>query len=607
MNVKGFFIKRLDFVGKNIRSSIHLKKGLNVIYGPTSTGKTFMFESINFMLGGKDSPQAIEEIKDFDKIQMEIETYKGKSFTLERNISGGGFKKFESDLSSINHNSKYEKLGSTNKAKKSLSKFLLSLSGFENKVYHVKRNNKNELNKFSFRSMIHLIMVDEVRIISKNSPVYSGVNQSKTMEQSILKLLLTNKDDSALQSEDNSKLDDTYNKVKMDLIRNMIEESKDELQKMKEKVKRYGDPSEDIKALSSLKDLVINDLNELVHERNESWSKTQSYIKKEQSIRNLLKRFSLLENQYNSDLERLLFLSEGSHYFNQLNLERCPVCHQEFTNGIESHEEHILKVEDKVEGVKAEIIKITTHKKDLEKTIESVTAELKEVENKIQIETENHRNINEHIEKELQPNLDSITKEIDDILIKQTEYNNIKFLKDNIQKLEARKESIETAEGTKEIEYNEENQLNKYLDELCVEIENILSGWDVDGHSISFDYETYDILIGGKKRTLFGKGYRAIAFSAFILGLMKYCINNKLPHAGLTILDSPLTTYKKEDNPEDKVPEDIQNKFYDELSKLDYQTIIFENKKPQQEVIENINFIEFTKNSSIGRYGFIIN
>lgn len=606
MNNSGFFIKRLDFVGKKKRSSIHLKNGLNVIYGPTSTGKTFMFESINFMLGGKDSPPAIEEIKGFDKIQMEIETYKGKSFTLERNISGGSFKKFESDLSSIN-NSKYEILGSTNKAKKSLSKFLLSLSGFENMDHYVKRNSKNELNKFSFRSMIHLIMVDEVRIISKSSPVYSGINQSKTMEQSILKLLLTNKDDSALQSEDNTRLDDTYNKVKIDLIWNMIEESKAELQKMKERIKEHGDLSEDIKALSSLKDLVINDLNELVQKRNESWSKIQSYLKKEQSIRSLLKRFSLLESQYNSDLERLLFLSEGSHYFNQLNLERCPVCHKEFTNGIESHEEHILKVEDKVEGIKAEIMKITNHKKDLEKTIESVTEELREVENKIQLETENHRNINEHIEKELQPNLDSITKEIDDILIKQTEYNNIKFLKENIQKLEARKVAIETAEDTKVIEYNEENQLNKYLDELCVEIENILSDWDVDEHSISFDYESYDILIGGKKRTLLGKGYRAIAFSAFILGLMKYCINNKLPHAGFTILDSPLTTYKKEDNPEDKVPEDIQNNFYDALSKLDYQTIIFENKKPQQEVIENINFIEFTKNSRIGRFGFIIN
>lgn len=607
MSKRGFFIKRLDFVGKDKRSSIQLKKGLNVIYGPTSTGKTFMFDSINFMLGGRDSPQAIEEIKGFDKIQMEIETYTGKPFTLERNISGGSIKKFEGDLSSINHNSEYETLGSTHRAKNSLSKFLLSLSGFKNIEYLVKRNNENELNKFSFRSMIHLLMVDEVRIIAKDSPAYSGAYQSKTMEQSILKLLLTNKDDSSLQTGDKTKLDDTYNKVKIDLIRNMIVESKAELQEMKEKIKGYGDFSEDIKALSSLKDLVINDLNELVQKRNKSWGKIQSYLKKEQSIRSLLKRFSILKSQYNSDLERLLFLSEGSHYFNQLNIERCPVCHQEFTNGIESHEEHINKVEDKAEGAKAEIIKITNHKKDLEKTIESVTEELKEVDNKIQIETENHRHINEHIEKELQPNLDSITKEIDDILIKQTEYNNIKFLKESIQKLEARKASIESAEDTKVAESNEENQLNNYLDELCVEIENTLKSWDKNEHSISFDYDSYDILIGGKERTTFGKGYRAIAFSAFILGLMNYCINNMLPHAGFIILDSPLTTYKEEDNPEDKVPEDIQNNFYNALSKLDYQTIIFENKKPQQEVIQNINFVEFTKNSRIGRYGFIIN
>src|SRR5699024_8890245 len=132
-----------------------------------------------------------EEIKGFDKIQMEIETYTGKPFTLERNISGGSIKKFEGDLSSINHNSEYETLGSTHRAKNSLSKFLLLLSGFKNIDYLVKRNNENKLNKFSFRSMIHLLMVDEVRIIAKDSPAYSGAYQSKTMEQSILKLLLT--------------------------------------------------------------------------------------------------------------------------------------------------------------------------------------------------------------------------------------------------------------------------------------------------------------------------------------------------------------------------------------------------------------------------------
>lgn len=606
MNNNGFFIRKLDFVGTKKRSSIQLKKGLNVIYGPTSTGKSFMFDSINFMLGGKDSPEEIDEIKDFDKIQMEIQSYQGKVYTLERKIKGGSFKKYDNSASEITLNSKFEVLGSTNNAKKSISKFLLSLSGFENRDYYVKKNNDNELNKVSFRAMIHLIMADEVRIISKDSPIQTGLPQSKTKEQSMLKLLMTNKDDSSLQLESKQNSDNTYDKVKRDLIGNIIDESKAELQVLE--IQRIGnqDLSDDIEELLSLKNSVVVDLNELVQKRNKVWNEIQSYSTKERSIKTLLKRFTLLESQYNSDLERLLFLSEGSHYFNQLSVERCPACHQELTNEVNSHNQHIVQVVDKTEGVKAEIIKIKKHIMDLEKTIIDVNIELTEVEEKKLGTVENHKKIIEHIDKELQPNLDNIMQQLEEILNKQTEYNNINFIKENIKRLEERRTAIKIPEKITLSEDNKENQMDSFINDLCLEIEDILSDWNVQERKVTFDYNSYDILIGGKKRSLVGKGYRAILFSAFIIGLLKYCSENKLPHAGFVVLDSPLTTYKKEDHPEDKLPEDVQNNFYDSLSEFEHQIIVFENKKPQQNVIDKINYIEFTKNRKIGRFGFIV-
>ncbi|WP_074033577.1 AAA family ATPase [Exiguobacterium sp. AT1b] len=605
MNTNGFFIRKLDFVGPDKRSSIQLKNGLNVIYGPTSTGKSFMFDSINFMLGGKDSPEEINEIIGFDKIQMEIESYAGRVYTLERAIKGGNFKKYNSELSKINPNSQFETLGSTHNAKNSISKFLLSLSGFDSIDYFVKRNKNNELNRVSFRTMIHLIMADEVRIISKNSPVYSGVRQANTKEQSMLKLLMTNEDDSSLSHEKKQNSDNTYNKVKIDLIKNIIEESKAELLVLERKKNGENNLSDDIEELSSIKDSVVIDLNELIEKKNEAWNAIQSYNAKELSIKILLKRFSLLKEQYDSDLERLLFLSEGTHYFNQLNLERCPLCQQELTSELDGHNQHIVQVVDKTEGVKAEIIKINKHLRDLEKTIMNVNKELKEVEDKKQITIKNHKIIVENIEEDLQPKLNIIIKELDDILVKQAEYNNINFIKENIKKLEGRKTTIETSDISSVSKSNKENQYQAFINDLCLEIENILNNWNVKEHKVTFDYEKYDILIEGKKRSLFGKGYRAISFSAFMLGLLEYCAANNLPHAGFVILDSPLTTYKKEDHPEEEVPEDVQNKFYNSLSESEHQVIVFENKKPQKDVIEKINYIEFTKNSNIGRYGFI--
>lgn len=43
-------------------------------------------------------------------------------------------------------------------------------------------------------------------------------------------------------------------------------------------------------------------------------------------IGELLTRFRVLKEHYTSDLERLEFISEGDHYFDQLVATRCPVC-----------------------------------------------------------------------------------------------------------------------------------------------------------------------------------------------------------------------------------------------------------------------------------------
>jgi DNA repair ATPase RecN len=603
----GFHITRLEFVGEENRSSIILKKGLNVIYGPTGTGKSFMFDTINFMFGGKDAPEEIEEIKGFNLIRMEIHTNDQKVYTLQRNIDGGSIKKFDCKMSEIDRILSFETLGSNNNAKKSISKFLLSLSGFTNGEYLIKKNKKNEVQRFSYRNMNHLVMADEVRIIAKQSPVYSWVVQSKTKEQNIFKFLLTNDDDSELQQEKKNTVNQNK-EVKLELIQNIIDDTKAELKKLTNKKNNFENYSEDIKMLTSEKNGMIGNINELSNKRSNAWKELQSYNSKELSINRLLKRFTLLESQYDSDRERLIFLSEGNHYFSQLSFERCPVCHQELVNDSDLHFEHIV-TDDKVKAFKTEISKINRHKKDLKETVYNLQKELEKVKKKKEHFSKEYEDINSQIEKELKPHLHNINIHLEDILKKHAEFNHLVFLEENLKKLSIRKSEIDNLQ-TEKITY-ESNKVKPSFEaaikDLCSEISNILKEWDFPNSSVSFDYTNYDLFIGNKKRSVYGKGYRAIAFSAFLLGLLKYCFDNKLPHSGIVILDSPLTTYKEEDTPEDKLPEEIQYKFYENLSKFGYQVIVFENKKPQEKVISKINFIEFTKNKKVGRFGFINN
>ncbi|MFA1046681.1 hypothetical protein ACDH60_24685, partial [Pseudomonas ficuserectae] len=159
---------------------------------------------------------------------------------------------------------------------------------------------------------------------------------------------------------------------------------------------------------------------------------------------------------------------------------------------------------------------------------------------------------------------------------------------------------------------------NKYTPEsfeesakpLVKEIQNILQRWSFPNYSpVEFDFNERDITIGGSARGNFGKGYRAIASSAFALGLMNL-LKLSGRHPGFVVLDSPLTTYKEGDpEPEEddeEVAADVIYAFYQDIADnfKDAQVIIFENKEPDMALIPHMNYQHFTKSKKIGRYGF---
>ncbi len=119
--------------------------------------------------------------------------------------------------------------------------------------------------------------------------------------------------------------------------------------------------------------------------------------------------------------------------------------------------------------------------------------------------------------------------------------------------METKRQEIYREIGRLKTEYDEISdtyEIDDYLIEdaqLSKKIGKILERWDFpNGNKIAFDIDARDIQVNDKPRSHFGKGYRAICFSATLLGLMEYlCEEGR--HPGFVRLDSPLTTYKKQD------------------------------------------------------------
>src|SRR5947208_16609682 len=70
------------------------KSGFNILYGSSDTGKTFLVEAIDFMLGSGDDLRDIPERNGFDTILLGL-TANGKDYTVQRSVNKGAFKLYD--------------------------------------------------------------------------------------------------------------------------------------------------------------------------------------------------------------------------------------------------------------------------------------------------------------------------------------------------------------------------------------------------------------------------------------------------------------------------------------------------------------------------------
>jgi len=96
MTAPGLRIRHLTFRGlARPPALVSFDAGLNVVFGASNTGKSFIVDTIDFMLGGKGPLRDIPERVGYDRILLAIETIDGQEFTIQRSTNGGAFRVFD--------------------------------------------------------------------------------------------------------------------------------------------------------------------------------------------------------------------------------------------------------------------------------------------------------------------------------------------------------------------------------------------------------------------------------------------------------------------------------------------------------------------------------
>ena len=329
----------------------------------------------------------------------------------------------------------------------------------------------------------------------------------------------------------------------------------------------------------------------------------------------ILKRFYLLRDHYSNDLNRLNFILEGDFLFKQLITKDCPIC------GTQMDEEHLKCLaknkENKAigESVKIEEQKIELKLKDLTATIKSTEIDSKLNNLEIAKLDDELKVINSELNSELIPLQQNFQSQITQLINYNKSEQEILSAKNDITKLHLEKEILEKElqskskpeEAKVDLEYT-------VLKTFAEHVEKFLTAWKFPGlTSVEFNsnHKIFDLTISGRGRNSHGKGVRAISYSAFTFGLLDYCLEKSKPHSGFIVLDSPLTTYhnNQKREKEDEIAPDMQELFFKNLAKVknDRQIIILDNKIPPSDVIDKINYIQFSNETTSLRKGFFPN
>lgn len=609
MSELGFHLVRLKLTGLDLEDAeVCFGSGLNVITGPSDTGKTYILQCIDFLLGAGDTPDEIPEAAGYETAILEIRALADSAtYTLSRSLRGGAFQLGRPDGS--------EQVLSERHAEgreDTLSFFLLDITGLAGK--RIRRNARGETQSLSFRNLAHLVVISEEEIIRAQSPVMSGQYTTRTAEKSVFRLLLSGVDDSSVVATEEPRVSRARVAAKEEVLQELVQNARSQLTEL-----AVGDDASELREHHARIEGVYQEaerqlstlgasVSDVETQRSNSWTRLRHIESRLEVLRGLSERFTLLQEQYTSDLGRLDAIAEAGTRLNDLGVERCPVCGALPEHHDEDHRSDRVDPNIVADASAMEASRTRSLMSDLESTRRGVSEEgarLHEERAEVQRELDE---LGSTLAATLRPQAGELTERLRTIREERDRFHDALGLIQKIEEVEAIAEGIDresASPGSQSLPDISARDLTAF----AREVENRLLAWNFpDVERVTFSEEDWDVVISGQRRASHGKGVRAVTHAAFTTALFSYCEGQNLPHPGFVVLDSPLVVYKEPDAGDPELAADVKNSFFRDLAITfaSRQAVVLENEEPPNDLVEGnaLTVIRFTKTAE-GRYGFI--
>jgi hypothetical protein len=606
----GFAIRRLALVGMGkAPAEVTFRRGLNVIAGPSDTGKSFIAQCLDYAFGSGDPPKAIPEADGYSSVVLEIEANNDQRvYSLQRSMRGGEVLcKTEGQPDRV--------LAAKHQGGKedTVSQFLLDLSGLGTKK--VRTNERGATRPLSFRDIARLVIIDEETVIKEDSPVLSGQVVHKTVESGVFRLLLTGTDDSSIIAREDPKVAKGRQTGKVELLEGLLKATRDRLAGLGE-VSTLAEERDRLTRIEASIQTALVERNAaqasaapLQAKHRTAWTALKAVESKLAVLSGLQTRFDLLHKQYESDLRRLEAIAEAGARLDQLKEERCPMCGALAEHQHHDHPETRLAPANVSQACKAEAAKTFKLLQDLQSTRTATASEVERIQgarDACQVEFDA---ISQELKALMEQHVDEASKKVDDLRARaETCRKAIEHL-ERVQELDELLEEANKPKKRQKTDVAGAAVSTAQADPFSREVEALLKAWHFpDLDRVSFSESDQDVVISGRARKSHGKGVRAITRAAFNLALLRLCIEDERPFPNFVLIDSPLLVYEEPDANESSFPQDIKKHFWRSVktSFTEAQVIIIENSHqlPGDGALDGVKVELFTGNDQ-GRRGFI--
>lgn len=599
--------------------SIEFGPRLSVIHGASDTGKSYIVDAIDYLLGSKEI-RDIPEARGYTHFLLGLRLGGERDVTLMRDAENNKVWLYEGDVRDVPSQLPVAQYGTKHSATSdaNISRFLLGAMQLDGRK--AQKNQAGATVSISFRNVSHLAIVGETKMQSEKSPVLNEIPTAWTSDRSTFRVLLSGEDDSHL-SPPVPLQQQKITKGKAQVFDRILEE----LSRTVASDPDRGELLDQRARLASTLQQQELQVVQLLEMRDQALSRREAVSNAATSVRrrmeeadDLLGRLGLLRKQYQSDLDRLEMVRQAGSLLGFYESTTCPFCGAPLEHQDRRHHS-VGEARAFIEGIDAESAKVTTLAVDLSATLDDLASQRESLSVELNQAAADLAHAGRDVlaaEEQLRPQRDELTTLTDAVARVARGLS----VHEQIASIEALRASLIVPEVTTAAPTVQRIESNASRD-FAETVKRILASWRVpEAASIYLDDDTSDLIVGGRKRDSRGKGMRAILHAAFTVGLAEYCIEHDLPHPGFVVLDSPVVTYREPDPDEtsaqtelgdavigeDLVSHSVADAFFLYLQDdFPGQAVVIENVRPPMNLADSSVNIKFSKNRTSGRYGFL--